>query len=44
MRSQKNEGWVAVEKLYDDGGFSGANMDRPVLKLPLVDIAISEVN
>jgi hypothetical protein len=26
-----HEGWVAVPKLYDDGGFTGANMDRPAL-------------
>jgi DNA invertase Pin-like site-specific DNA recombinase len=44
IRSQKNEGWVAVEKLYDDGGFTGANMDRPALKLLLADIAMGEVN
>lgn len=44
IRSQKNEGWVAVEKLYDDGGFTGANMDRPALRLLLADIAMGEVN
>src|SRR6201747_884739 len=44
IRSQKHEGWVAVEKLYDDGGFTGANMDRPALKLLLADIAMGEVN
>jgi site-specific DNA recombinase len=40
----RNEGWVAVERLYDDGGFTGANMDRPALKLLLADIAMGEVN
>ena len=44
IRSQKHEGWIAVEKLYDDGGFTGANMDRPALKLLLADIAMGEVN
>jgi site-specific DNA recombinase len=44
IRSQKHEGWVAVEKLYDDGGFTGANMERPALKLLLADIAMGEVN
>ena len=42
--SQRHEGWVAVPKLYDDGGFTGANMDRPALKLLLADIARGEVN
>ena len=27
--SQKALGWVAVRKSYDDGGFSGGNVDRP---------------
>src|SRR4051812_7761783 len=39
IRSQKHEGWVLVDKLYDDGGFTGANMDRPALKRLLADIA-----
>ena len=42
--SQRQEGWEVVPKLYDDGGFSGANMDRPALKRLLADIAIGDVN
>jgi site-specific DNA recombinase len=42
--SQRHEGWVAVPRLYDDGGYTGANMDRPALKLLLADIAMGEVN
>ena len=42
--SQRHEGWVAVPKLYDDGGYTGANMDRPALQLLLADIATGEVN
>ena len=33
IRSQRHEGWMAVPRLYDDGGCTGANMDRPALKL-----------
>jgi site-specific DNA recombinase len=44
VQSQRHEGWVVVPKLYDDGGFTGANMDRPALKILLADIAIGEVN
>jgi DNA invertase Pin-like site-specific DNA recombinase len=27
--SQRNEGWVLARTRYDDGGFSGGNMERP---------------
>jgi site-specific DNA recombinase len=29
--SQRREGWVALPQVYNDGGFTGANMDRPAL-------------
>jgi site-specific DNA recombinase len=32
IRSQRGEGWVALPGHYDDGGFTGANMDRPALQ------------
>jgi site-specific DNA recombinase len=31
IQSQRREGWIALPELYDDGGFTGANMDRPGL-------------
>lgn len=38
IQSQKNEGWIALPEMYDDGGVSGATMDRPALIRLLADI------
>ncbi|MBZ5581600.1 MAG: recombinase family protein [Acidobacteriia bacterium] len=32
--SQRHEGWQLVPTHYDDGGYTGGNMDRPALKKP----------
>jgi site-specific DNA recombinase len=42
--SQRNEGWGLVTKRYDDGGFSGGNMDRPGLNALLADIKAGKVD
>src|ERR1700724_830069 len=36
--SQRHEGWICLRASYDDGGFSGATMDRPALQRLLADI------
>ena len=36
--SQAGEGWTLLKGRYDDGGFSGGNMDRPGLKALLADV------
>jgi site-specific DNA recombinase len=38
IRSQKHEGWLCLSEMYDDGGISGATMERPALKRLLADI------
>lgn len=32
ISSQRGEGWTAVNEHYDDGGFTGANTERPGLE------------
>ena len=38
IRSQSREGWVINPEHYDDGGYTGGNMERPALKKLIKDI------
>ena len=38
IASQKSEGWVALRDAYDDGRFTGGNLNRPGLQRLLADI------
>src|SRR3984957_18163105 len=44
IQSQRREGWIALPELYDDGGFTGANMDRPALTRLLRAIEAGELD
>ncbi len=44
IKSQQHEGWVLVEKQYNDGGFSGGTLERPAVKELLKDIENNEVD
>ncbi len=44
ISAQKQEGWSIIPKHYDDGGFSGGNMDRPALKELFNDIEAGRVD
>jgi site-specific DNA recombinase len=43
IQSQRREGWIALSELYDDGGFTGANMDRPALTRLLQAVEAGEL-
>lgn len=42
--SQVHEGWSLLPDLYDDGGFTGGNMDRPGLKQLLADVKCGKID
>ncbi|HUE80389.1 MAG TPA: recombinase family protein [Sphingomicrobium sp.] len=44
IKSQAGEGWRALPEHYDDGGFSGGNMDRPAIRRLLADIDAGKVD
>lgn len=44
IASQANEGWTLVPAQYNDGGFSGGNLERPALKRLLQDIKDGKID
>lgn len=44
IASQKAEGWLALPDRYDDGGYTGGNMERPALKTLLSDIQAGKID
>jgi site-specific DNA recombinase len=44
IQSQKHEGWTVLPTPYDDGGFSGGNMERPALQRLLADIEAGQID
>jgi site-specific DNA recombinase len=44
ITSQRQEGWVCLPEGYDDGGFSGATIDRPALQQLLADLTAGRVD
>jgi len=44
IASQQHEGWRAVATRYDDGGFSGATLDRPAMQRLLTDIEAGQMD
>lgn len=44
ISSQSGEGWVLLPEYYDDGGYSGGNLDRPALQKLLSDIKEDKID
>jgi site-specific DNA recombinase len=44
IRSQAGQGWILLPERYDDGGFTGGNMERPGLRHLLADIEDGQID
>jgi len=43
-RASGTKGWICLPQAYDDGGLSGARLDRPALRQLLADIQAGKVD
>src|ERR1700730_10012616 len=44
IKSQASQGWTCLKIHYDDGGFTGGNMERPALQRLLADIQAGKID
>ena len=44
IRSQRQAGWTLLPARYDDGGYTGANLERPALQRLLDDIQAKAID
>ena len=42
--SQRHMGWTILERRYEDGGYSGGNLERPALRALMEDIQSGQVD
>ncbi len=44
IASQKTEGWRCLPVRYDDGGYTGGNMERPAMQRLMDDVAAGKID
>jgi len=44
IASQKTEGWLCLPERYEDGGFSGGNMERPALRKLMENVRAGNID
>ncbi|QYK49110.1 MAG: recombinase family protein [Phycisphaeraceae bacterium] len=44
IASQKHAGWACLPERYDDGGFTGGNLERPAVQRLLADIEAGKID
>jgi len=44
IKSQANLGWTSASESYDDGGFSGGNIERPAFQRLLADVDARKID
>jgi site-specific DNA recombinase len=44
IKSQAHEGWKLVPTHFDDGGLSGASLDRPALQSLLIEVRAKKID
>ena len=44
IQSQKGQGWLALPDSYNDGGFTGSNVDRPAFQKLIEDIKSKKID
>jgi site-specific DNA recombinase len=44
ISSQRHQGWIVLPERYDDGGYSGGNMDRPALRRLMESLAAGGID
>ena len=44
IEGQAHDGWTLIPEKYDDGGFTGANLERPAFQRLMADIEAGEID
>ena len=44
IKSQAHDGWTCLPDRYDDGGFTGGNLERPGLQRLLADLEAGKID